>query len=165
MRSLRGPVLSRGDEAPGLCAAAATVPGVPEEQPARAEEPFEAPQKVRIAAAIAALQGAALIIAALYLFIRTLFGDANDAGRGGFGGALALLGAVMLLMSARGLMRGSTAARTPIVVLEVLALPVGYSLGIQAHRIWYGGPILVSAIAVIVLLFSREARAALERDI
>lgn len=143
----------------------ATVPGVPVEQPERGDEPFEAPRPVLVAAGIAAAQGICLLVAALYLLIRTLFGDALDAGRGGFGGALALLGAALLIFGARGLLRGSAAARTPIIVIEVLALPVGYSLGIQAHRIWYGGPILISAIAIIVLLFSRESRAALDRDI
>lgn len=141
------------------------MPGVPAAQPERVEEPFRPPRNVRLAAGIVALQGTALAVAALYLLIRTLFGDALDAGRGGFGGLLALLGAAVLLMGARGLIRGSTAARTPIIVLEMLWLPVGYSLGIQAHRFGYGGPILISAIAVIVLLFSREAREALDREI
>ncbi|MDR1999541.1 MAG: hypothetical protein LBQ06_06325 [Frankiaceae bacterium] len=139
-------------------------PPQPPRQPGAAE-PFAAPRQVRIAAGLAAAQGGCLLIAAGYLLIRTLFGQALDVGRGGWGGALALLGAAMLIFGAKGLLRGSTAARTPVLVIEALSLPVGYSLGIQAHRIWYGGPIMASAVAVIVLLLGRAARAALDREI
>lgn len=128
-------------------------------------EAFDVPGPVRAAAVLAALQGIALLIAAGYLLAKTVFGTPDDIGRALFGASLALLGAAILLLSARGLLRGSPASRTPIVVLEVLALPVGYSLGIEAQRIWYGGPILLSAIAILALLFSPPARAALDREV
>ena len=49
-------------------------------------------------------------------------------------------------------------------MLQLLALPVSYSLAFQAGRVGYGGPILVAALAVLYLLFTPPARAALDRD-
>jgi hypothetical protein len=80
--------------------------------------------------------------------------------------ALALLivvGALVLFLAARSLVRLSGAARTPIVVLQLLALPVSYSLAFQAGLVDYGGPILVAALTVLYLLFTPPARAALDR--
>ena len=54
-------------------------------------------------------------------------------------------------------------ARSPVLVLELLALPVSYSLAIQAGRVGYGGPILISALAVLYLLFTPSAREILNR--
>jgi hypothetical protein len=64
------------------------------------------------------------------------------------------------VLLARGLARLAGWARTPVVVLQLLALPVGYSLGIQAGLLAYGAPILLAAVAVLYLLFTPEARAA-----
>jgi hypothetical protein len=78
--------------------------------------------------------------------------------------AVALCGVVVLVACARGLARLSPAARTPVVVLEVLAVPVSYSLGFQAGKYVYGAPILVAALAVLYLLFTPPARAVLDRE-
>jgi hypothetical protein len=71
----------------------------------------------------------------------------------------------VLALCARSLLRLRPAARTPVVVIEVLALPVSYSLAFQADRVEYGGPILVGALAVLYLLFTPPVRAVLDRDI
>ncbi|MDT4938982.1 MAG: hypothetical protein QOG80_2653, partial [Pseudonocardiales bacterium] len=44
-------------------------------------------------------------------------------------------------------------------------LPVSYSLAFQAGLVAYGGPMLVAALAVLYLLFTPPARAALDREI
>ena len=49
------------------------------------------------------------------------------------------------------LLRLRPAARSPIVVLQLLALPVAYSLWFQAGRAGYGAPIMVVAVAVLFL--------------
>ena len=51
-----------------------------------------------------------------------------------------------------------------MVVLQLLALPVGYSLAFQAGLLGYGAPILLGALTVLYLLFTPPARAALDRD-
>ena len=56
------------------------------------------------------------------------------------------------------------ATPTPIVVIQLLAIPVSYSLAFQAGRVGYGGPILIAALSVIYLLFTPPVRAALDRE-
>jgi hypothetical protein len=51
-----------------------------------------------------------------------------------------------------------------VVVLQLLALPVAFSLTFQAGRVQYGGPVLVVALAVLFLLFTPPARLALDRE-
>ena len=70
----------------------------------------------------------------------------------------------MLGLCARGLLRLRPAARTPVVVLQVLAVPVSYSLAFQAGRVGYGGPIFVAALAMLYLLFTPPVRAVLDRE-
>ena len=50
-------------------------------------------------------------------------------------------------------------------MIELLALPVSYSLAFQANRVGYGAPILLSALAVIYLLFTPPVREVLDRRI
>jgi hypothetical protein len=123
------------------------------------------PRAVRAACTILALEALALLgIAAFYLY-DTAVGSPHNVAGALLGAAFAALGAVGLLLGARGLLRLRPAARTPIVVLQLLALPVSYSLAFQAGLAVIGGPILVAALAVIYLLFTPPARAALDRDI
>ena len=75
----------------------------------------------------------------------------------------ALLGAAVLAGCARGLLRLSPAARSPVILVQLLAVPVGYSLGIQAGRPLVGAPILLAAVAVLVLLLLPSSRQALDR--
>ena len=79
--------------------------------------------------------------------------------------AFALGGAALLGFCARGLSRLRVSARTPVVLVQLLALPVGYSLGFQAGRLAVAAPILAVALAVLVLLFTPTARAALDREL
>jgi hypothetical protein len=77
--------------------------------------------------------------------------------------AFALLGAAVLALCARGLLRLRPSARSPVILVQLLALPIGYSLGIQAGRALVGVPILIAAIAVLVLLMTPSSRQALDR--
>jgi hypothetical protein len=122
------------------------------------------PAQLRAAVLLIALQGVALLVAAGILVVKTLVGHPDSVGRALLGAAFAFGGAVVLGLGARGLGRLRPAARTPIVVLELLALPVAYSLAFQADRIEYGGPILLTALAVLYLLFTPPVRAVLDRE-
>src|SRR5438046_2916568 len=119
------------------------------------------PLPVRVAAGLVVAQALALFAAAAVLVAKTLAGHPDSVGRALFAAAMALLGTLVLLACARGLLAGRPAARTPVVVLEVLALPVGYSLGVQAGLLGYGAPIMLSALAVLCLLFTPASRAVL----
>jgi hypothetical protein len=121
------------------------------------------PAQIRAAVVVIALESLALVAAAVVLVIKTVTGKPDDVWRALLGAAFALAGAAALGLAARGLQRLRPAARTPIVVLQVLAIPVAYSLAFQAGRVEYGGPILVAALVVLYLLFTPPARAALDR--
>lgn len=122
------------------------------------------PSQVRVAAALLGLESVALLVAAGIVVAKTLGGHPDSVGRALLTASMVLGTAVVLVLGARGLMRLRRAARTPMVVLQLLALPVGYSLAFQAGLLAYGAPILVGALVVLYLLFTPPARAALDRD-
>ena len=67
---------------------------------------------------------------------------------------LALLGAEVLAACARGLLHLRPVARSPVVVIELLTAVVSFSLGFQAGLIQYGGPLMLTAVVVLYLLFT-----------
>lgn len=127
------------------------------------EQYGSAPGEVRLAALVIALQAGGLVVVGLILLVKTATGEPDDLGRALLDAAFALLGAVVLVLAARSILALRTALRTPVIVLELLALPVGWSLGFQAGRIGFAAPLLISALAVLYLLFTPPARQALER--
>jgi hypothetical protein len=124
-----------------------------------------APRPLVVACVIILAQALALLAAAAVLVVKTIDGSPGSVARALLGAAFAVAGAVLFALCSRGIYRGRPAARTPVVVLEILCIPVAYSLAFQAGRIGYGGPIFVSALAVLYLLFTPPARAVLDRDI
>ncbi|MCW2529194.1 MAG: conserved rane protein of unknown function [Pseudonocardiales bacterium] len=116
-----------------------------------------------MAALVLCLQALGLVIATLVLLIKTLTGHPDSLGRALFGAAFALGGAALLVYAARSFRELRTFLRTPVIVVELLALPVGWSLGFQAGRVLYAAPLLISAVAVLYLLFTPAGRQALER--
>jgi hypothetical protein len=121
------------------------------------------PGEVRLAALVLCLQAVGLVVATVVLLIKTLTGHPDSLGRALFGAAFALGGAALLVYAARTFLELRTFLRTPVIVVELLALPVGWSLGFQAGRVFYAAPLLMSAVAVLYLLFTPAGRQALER--
>ena len=122
------------------------------------------PRPLRVACLIIGLEALALVGAAAVLVIKTVSGHPDSVGRALFGALLAVAGAVVLALAGRGLLRLRASARTPVVVLQLLAVPVSYSLAFQANRVGYGAPILIGALAVLYLVFTPPARAVLDRE-
>lgn len=123
------------------------------------------PGPVRAAVCIVAVEALALLAAAAVLLTKTVLGHPDSLARALLDAGFAIFGAVLLALAARGLWRLRPAARTPVLVLQLLAIPVSYSLAFQADRVGYGGPILLAALTVLYLLFTPAARAALDREI
>jgi hypothetical protein len=121
------------------------------------------PGPLRVAVLLILVESAALVGAAGFLIYATIVGRPSEVARALIGALIALVGAAALAAGARALWHLRPAARSPIVVIQLLALPVSYSLGFQAGRIWYGGPIMAIALAVLFLLFTPPAREALDR--
>jgi hypothetical protein len=128
------------------------------------DAPLQPPRPLVIACAIIGLQVLALLTAAGVVVVKALTQTSTSLANALLLAAITIAAAAVMVMCGRGLLRVRPAARTPVVVLEVLALPVSYSLAIQSDRVGYGGPIMVSALAVLYLLFTPPVRAVLERD-
>lgn len=122
------------------------------------------PGPLKAAAVLILLESLGLLGIGSFLVYATITGTPSQLARALLGAAFAIGTGLGLALGARGLLRLRPAARTPIVVVQLLALPVAYSLGFQAGLIWYGGPILVVALAVLYLLFTPPVRAALDRN-
>jgi hypothetical protein len=118
-----------------------------------------------LACGVVGLQALALVGAAGVVLVKAATQKSTHLAGAVLLGAIALAGAAALALCVRGLLRLRPAARTPCVVIELLALPVSYSLAFQANRVGYGAPILLSALAVIYLLFTPPVREVLDRRI
>lgn len=119
--------------------------------------------EIRLAALVVLIQAAGLLAGAVFTGVQTALGRADDVGRALSDTGFALGGAVLLTVLARAIARLVAAARTPLVVLELLALPIGYSLAFPSDRPGWGAVVLVSALAVLGLLLTPAARAQLQR--
>jgi hypothetical protein len=121
------------------------------------------PSGVRAAAAVVLIEAAALAATAAVLVVLAFVHTTTRLWAAVAIVGFALLGAAVLALCARGLVRLRPSARSPVILLQLLALPIGYSLGIQAGRALVGVPILIAAIAVLVLLMMPSSRQALDR--
>jgi hypothetical protein len=122
-----------------------------------------APTAVRAACVLIGLQAVGLLAGGLVLLAESVFGHPSDRPGAVLAAVFAFAGAGALAVGAAGVLRLRPAARTPVVVLEILAVPIGYQLAFDSDRPEWGGPILISALAVLYLLFTPPARAALDR--
>jgi hypothetical protein len=128
--------------------------------------PARAPRPVVAAAVLVAVEGAALLVLAVVNVVLTALDDAGSV-------PLALAGALLLaifggalLLLARALRALKPAARSPVVAVQIVALPVGWTLTSTNGRPEIGVPVLLLAIAVLVLLFATaDARDALARNL
>jgi hypothetical protein len=129
-----------------------------------AAEPAAAPPSgVRAAAVIVLLEAVALAVTALVLLVLAFVHTTTRLWAAVAIVGFALLGAVLLALCAHGLLRLRPSSRSPVILMQLLAVPVGYSLAVQAGRTLVGLPILGAAIAVLVLLMLPSSRQALDR--
>ena len=127
---------------------------------------MHAPRPVLAAAVLVTVEGAALLVLAVVNVVLTALDDAGSV-------PLALAGALLLaifggalLLLARALRALKPPARSPVVAVQIVALPVGWTLASTNGRPEIGVPVLVLAITVLVLLFATAgARDALARDL
>ena len=122
------------------------------------------PRPLVVACGIIALQVLALLAAAAVVLVKASTQKSQSLAGAVLLAGIALAGAAALTYCARALLRLRPSARTPVLVIEALALPVAYSLAFQAGRVGYGGPILIGALAVLYLLFTPPVRAVLDRE-
>lgn len=128
-----------------------------------AEPAAEPPPGVRAAAILVLLEAATLTVTALALLVLAFVHTTTRLWAAVSIVGFALLAAAVLALCARGLLRLRPSARSPVILMQLLAVPVGYSLGFQAGRLLVGAPILIVAVAVLVLLLTPSSRQALDR--
>ncbi len=111
------------------------------------------------AAVLVAVEGVALVLLGAAYGVAGLVGDPFDRTATLLEAAFAVGAGGLVLLVARGLARVQGWSRSPAVVLQLLALPVG--VGLVQGRVWLAAvPVLLLAGAVLYCLATPEARLA-----
>lgn len=115
------------------------------------------PRPVRVAGAVTALEGVVGVVVAVILLIREAAGH-RDAAISGYATAawFGIIGAGVLV-GGQALLRGRRWGRAICVVTQILLLPVAYALLTDSHQPWFGIPLGIIALGVLVLVFSPAA--------
>jgi hypothetical protein len=105
----------------------------------------------RAAAAVLLLQAVFVVVLSALLAFEGFQPDAVDRLGAEILALIGVASAVVLGLLARGIAAGRRWARGPVVVVELICLPIAWNI-IQNDK-WYAGvPLGVSAIAVLVLM-------------
>lgn len=115
------------------------------------------PHAIRAAQLIVALQSLALGATAAGLAVELAVAVAHRVWIAVSLAALAALASLVLFWCSRALAQQRLPARTPVVMVQLLCLPVGYGL-VQAGRTVVGAPIILAALGVLACLASGQAR-------
>ncbi|MFE5216073.1 MULTISPECIES: hypothetical protein [unclassified Streptomyces] len=120
------------------------------------------PRRLTYAAALAGLEGAALVAGGLWVLVLGITGDPDDRQQAVTLGITLVVLALLPLLAARGLLLRRGWSRGPAVITQVMALPVAYSL-LQSDSIAIpaGIALAVIAVAALVLLVNGETTRAL----
>ena len=114
---------------------------------------------VRRAAVLLVTEAAGLAGLAVTYVVGAVAGDALSRPGALLGAVLFALGAGVLVLLARAVDAVRTWARTPAVVVQLLALPVG--VGLAQAQVWLAAaPVLLLAGAVLYQFATPEARIA-----
>ena len=111
------------------------------------------------AALLVALEAAGLSVLGAGYAVAGAVGDPFDRTATLLEGGFCLLAGLLVLLVARGLLRVQGWSRSPAVVLQLLALPVGLGL-VQGAVLYAAVPVLGLAGAVLYQLATPEARLA-----
>jgi len=110
---------------------------------------------------LVAAQGLGLVGLAVFYLVELVVATPSSLTRAVVAALLTALGGTGLLLVARGLAGGRRWARAPALVTQLLVLPVAAGL-IQGDRWYVGAPLIVWALAVLLLLFSPSVSGYLE---
>ncbi|GAB2725717.1 hypothetical protein [Streptomyces bullii] len=136
-----------------------------EQTPTTSDTPDTAgprPRRLTYAAALAALEGLALVVGGAWMLVMGLTGHPDDRQQAVTGGITLIVLALLPLLAARGLLARRSWSRGPAVITQIMALPVAYNL-LRADSISIpaGIALAVVAVAALVLLVNPETTRAL----
>lgn len=109
------------------------------------------PGRLTTVAALAALEGVALLVGGGAMLVLGLTGDSDDLSTGVTGGITLLALALLPLIAARGLLLRRSWSRGPAVITQIMALPVAYNL-LRADSVAIPAGIVLAVIAVAALV-------------
>jgi len=120
------------------------------------------PRRLIYAAALAALEGLALVVGGAWILVLGVTGDPDDRQQAVTGGVTLMVLALLPLLAARGLLARRSWSRGPAVITQIMALPVAYNL-LQADSMTIPGGIALAVVSVtaLVLLVNAETTRAL----
>lgn len=109
------------------------------------------------------VQGAAIVIGGLVWGFRSITDKPDNLGAS-LAGAVFCIAAGLVVIRLGVALRGQRQwARAPVIALEILFLPVGWSVTFQGGSKLYGIPVLAVAAVLIGLLLSKPVSALLDR--
>ncbi|NGO81443.1 hypothetical protein G6045_38160, partial [Streptomyces sp. YC504] len=106
--------------------------------------------RLTAAAALAALEGLALVVGGAWMLIQGLAGNVGNATQAETGGITLIVLAAIPLLAARGLLKLRSWSRGPAIITQILALPVAWQL-LQADSIAIPAGIALAVVAVTTL--------------
>lgn len=119
--------------------------------PEAAEETGPRPGRLTAAAALAALEGLALVVGGAWMLVGGVTGHPDDRTSAVTGGVTLIVLALLPLLAARGLVGRRGWSRGPAVITQIMALPVAYNL-LQADSIAIPAGIVLGVVAVTALV-------------
>ncbi|MFE9770980.1 hypothetical protein ACFYOV_04700 [Streptomyces sp. NPDC005931] len=120
------------------------------------------PRRLTYAAALAALEGLALVAGGVWMLVLGITGEPDDRRQAVTGGVTLIVLALLPLIAARGLLGRRSWSRGPAVITQVMALPVAYNL-LRADSVAIPAGIVLAVVAItaLVLLINAETTKAL----
>jgi hypothetical protein len=115
------------------------------------DEATPRPVRLTAAAALAALEGLALVAGGAWMLVEGFVGDPDDRRSAVTGGITLIVLALLPLIAARGLLGRRGWSRGPAVVTQIMALPVAYNL-LQADSVAIPAGIALAAVAIAALV-------------
>ena len=127
------------------------------------ESPASRPPATLLAAAtLAVVEAVAALVAGGWLVLEALAERPRGLGIAVGSGVFVLAAGLVLGLLAWGLYQRRRWSRSPVVVLQLLMLPIGYEL-LERPTTWVGVGMLVSAVATLLLVLA-PASTAVFRD-
>lgn len=117
-----------------------------------------APREVRAAGVLASVPGLALIAFGVAVLVDSFGQSVLGPGVYAQVGVFVLIG-IGALCCAGGLVLGQTWARSPVLVVALLTLGIGWYATGPSGRAGIGVPVMLAGVAIVVLLFRRPSRA------
>jgi len=117
-----------------------------------------APAALRVAALLLAVEAAGLFLLGAVDLVKVATGSPRSTTYALIAAALVIATGAVLLLLARAVLQRRPWAYSPVIVLQLLALPVGFSLAVQAGQWRYGGPVLGLAVGELAALAASTVR-------